>query len=198
MSHPTPSTPDAPTPSPYSRVQLLIILLTPVIVVVSSSLLYFSGALMSEDRSNNGILLTPVLSVTDFGLPEIEISQDRHWQLIQFSPQCEQQCLEKVMEQRQMHIALGKRQARIKRVLLTETDVTDSLGTDFPRLELQSFNAVNISENLTNRVPPDVLAQNPIFVVDPFGNIMLYFTNEHDYKAQMSDIKKLLKLSTIG
>lgn len=191
------SQPSTPT-APYSRVQLLVILLTPILVVVSSSLLYFSGILMPDERSNNGVLLTPVLSVTDFGLPEVEITQDRQWQLIQYSPNCDQICLDKATEQRQIHIALGKRQPRIQRVLLTETDVTEALSSEFPQLEVDQLNMGAMSSAVVSRIPAEVLADNPVFVADPFGNIMLYFTRDHDYKAQISDIKKLLNLSTIG
>jgi hypothetical protein len=182
----------------YNRTQLIIILLIPILVVLSSTGLYFSGWLMPEGTSNKGILLDPVLSVTDFGIPEKEITQDRQWQLIQFSPNCTQACLEKALEQRQMHIALGKLQPRIQRVLLTNTSVASTLGGDYPNLAVSSIDLSVLSNNLKGRVPPNHLMDNPIFVVDPFGNIMLYFTSEHDYKAQMSDLKKLLKNSTIG
>jgi hypothetical protein len=73
-----------------------------------------------------------------------------------------------------------------------------SLGTDYPHLKVEQFNAANLSNKVRGRIPMAHLSDDPIFVVDPFGNIMLYFTSEHDYKSQMSDIKKLLKLSTIG
>lgn len=182
----------------YSRTQLLIILLTPIIVVISSTLLYFSGWLLPDQRSNNGTLLSPVLSVTDLGLPEIVITQDRHWQLIQFSPNCTQSCLDKIYEQRQMHIALGKLQPRIQRVVITQTDLSAELGTDYPNLRQSAFDASALTDALKSRIPAHHLTDNPIFVADPFGNVMLYFTQEQDYKAQMKDLKKLLTLSTIG
>lgn len=178
-----------------NRVQLLVILLTPVLVVVSSTLLYFSGWLTPTSTSNHGTLLTPVLSVTDFGLPATEISQDRQWQLIQYSPDCASTCLERMLEQRQQHIALGKYQSRIHRVLLTNTQLAADLMADYPELSVQAATA---SSTVQSRIPAPQLADNPVFVVDPFGNVMLYFTSEQDYKAQMSDLKKLLKNSTIG
>ncbi len=188
----------ATPPVKYSRTQLLIILLTPIVVVISSTLLYFSGWLLPDERSNNGILLSPVLSVTDFGLPEIEITQERHWQLIQFSPNCTQSCLDKMYEQRQMHIALGKLQTRIKRVVISQSDLSSVLGSDYPSLTQVPFKAAALTDAVKSRIPANLLMDNPVFVADPFGNIMLYFTSEQDYKAQMKDIKKLLNLSTIG
>lgn len=190
---------DTATPEvKYSKTQLLIILLTPILVVISSSALYFSGWLIPDETSNNGILLDPVLSVTDFGLPPVPITDERQWQLIQFSPNCTQSCLDNVLNQRQMHIALGKYQPRIQRVLLTNTDVSAALGADYPLLSTESVQMSALTQALVSRIPPSALTDNPTFVVDPFGNVMLYFTSEHDYKAQMSDLKKLLKNSTIG
>ncbi|EAR09803.1 hypothetical protein [Reinekea blandensis] len=190
---------DTATPAvKYSKTQLLIILLTPILVVISSSALYFSGWLIPEETSNNGTLLDPVLSVTDFGLAPVEITDERQWQLIQFSPNCTQACLDKVYTQRQMHIALGKYQPRIQRVLMTNTDVSAALGTEYPQLNTSGVRMSDLSQALVSRVPANDLTDHPVFVVDPFGNIMLYFTSEHDYKAQMSDLKKLLKNSTIG
>jgi len=40
--------------------------------------------------------------------------------------------------------------------------------------------------------------QNYVFIVDPLGNIPLYFTPENSFRDQLGDLKKLLKLSTIG
>lgn len=182
----------------YNRAQLLIILLTPILVVLSSTALYFSGWLMPNERSNNGILLQPVLSVTDLGLPAVEITQDRQWRIIQLSENCASSCEEKMFEQRQMHIALGKLQPRLQRVLLTATPAESLAFDDFPNLEVVSFQSNQLTAAITQRIPAAELEQNPVFVADPFGNIMLYFNASHDYKAQMSDLKKLLKLSTIG
>ncbi|MBU2864516.1 hypothetical protein KO489_11730 [Reinekea forsetii] len=184
--------------APYSKMQLLIILLTPIIVMGASSWLYFSGVLMPDGHTNKGVLLTPVLSVTDFGFPEPVISEERQWMMIQLSTDCTEQCEERVYVQRQIHVALGKLESRIDRVLLTENSNSDQLKQNFPRLTIKPITQLDLSEQLRERVPEEVLLNNPVFIADPFGNVMLYFTDEHDYKAQISDIKKLLKLSTIG
>jgi hypothetical protein len=178
-----------------NRLQLLIILLTPLLVVASSTLLYVSGWLLPKETSNHGYLLAPVLAITDLGLPEIPITQERQWQLIQYSPDCARDCDERMLEQRQMHLALGKYQPRIHRVLLTNKTDLETLSQNFPNLSLLQ---AQVSTALIARIPAPHLQDNPVFVVDPFGNVMLYFTSEHDYKAQMSDLKKLLKNSTIG
>lgn len=183
---------------PYSKLQMLIILLTPIIVMGASSWLYFSGVLMPDGHTNKGVLLTPVLSVTDFGFPEPVINDERQWMMIQLSSHCTESCEQRVYEQRQIHVALGKLEARLDRVLLSENANVEQLNQNYPRLSVKPITPSDLSEQLRSRVPADVLANNPVFIADPFGNVMLYFTEDHDYKAQISDIKKLLKLSTIG
>jgi len=182
----------------YSRTQLLIILLTPLLVLLASTALYFSGLLLPDETSNKGVLLTPVLSVTDLGFPEVVIGTERHWTLIQLSPVCAERCGQRLYEQRQMHIALGKLESRIERVLLTESSLGQDQAADYPRLQVRNLAASALSPAVLSRIPAADLADDIVFVADPFGNIMLYFTRAHDYRAQISDLKKLLKLSTIG
>ena len=182
----------------YNKSQLLIILLSPLIVMAISSWLYFSGVLMPDGQTNKGVLLSPVLSVTDFGFPEPIINDERMWKMIQLSTECEASCEQQVYVQRQIHVALGKLESRIERVLITENTDSVALMQNYPRLVIKQAPAASLSDQLRARVPAEVLAKNPVFIADPFGNVMLYFTEEHDYKAQISDIKKLLKLSTIG
>lgn len=185
-----------------NRTQLLIILLTPLLVMASATLLYFSGWLTPNASSNHGYLLSPVLSVTDLGLPAVpepsELNQNRQWQVIQFSPNCDEVCLEKLYQQRQIHIALGKDQTRIDRLIITQSDLSD-ISQDYPGLSVVSGGSMSdLSAALVSRITPEVLAEHPVFVADPFGNVMLYFTSEHDYKEQLDDLDQLLKLSTIG
>lgn len=182
----------------YNKTQLLVILLTPLLVMGVSSWLYFSGVLMPDGQTNKGVLLSPVLSVTDFGYPEPVITDERMWTILQVSSDCDVSCEEQVYVQRQIHIALGKLESRIERVLLTQNADIAGLKQNYPRLTVKTTSESPLSKQLLDRVPAEDLAKNPVFIADPFGNVMLYFTNEHDYKAQISDIKKLLKLSTIG
>lgn len=188
-------------PIKYGRSQLFIILLTPLIVMASSTWLYFSGVLMPKGTSSEGVLLSPVLSVTDFGFPAPVISagSERQWMMIQVSPDCAAECAEQVFIQRQIHVALGKYQSRISRFLLTDNvQQAAQLGQQFPGLAVRPMPIAGFTEAATQRIPKEILENNAIFIADPFGNVMLYFTPDHNYKQQIKDLKKLLKLSTIG
>lgn len=55
-----------------------------------------------------------------------------------------------------------------------------------------------VSDAFRKQVPSQFSEQNYVFIVDPLGNIPLYFTPSNTFKDQLDDLKKLLKLSTIG
>lgn len=193
--------PSQSQPIKYGRAQLYIILLTPLIVMASSTWLYYSGILMPKGTTSEGLLLSPVVSVTEFGFPEpvIASGSERQWLMIQVSPECLSDCAEQAYIQRQIHVALGKYQSRMTRVLLTDNATQASaLVEQYPGLVTQAVPVGGFSADLLERVPANVLNNNAVFISDPFGNVMLYFTPDHNYKQQIKDIKKLLKLSTIG
>lgn len=184
--------------SGYSKIQLLIILLTPLLVMAASTGLYYSGWLVPDDQVNRGTLLDPVLNLEDLGLDLEAVNPDRQWLMIQTSGECRQDCLERVHIQRQIHIALGKFEPRVRRILLTESQGLDNLSRDYPGMAVVEQSGSAYSEAFRSRIPAQFERDNYIFVVDPLGNVPLYFTPENDYKDQLTDIKKMLKLSTIG
>lgn len=184
--------------SDYSKLQLLIILLTPLLVMAASTGLYYSGWLVPDDQVNRGILLDPVLNLEDLGLDLDKVNPDRQWLMIQTSGECREDCLERVRIQRQIHVALGKYEPRVSRVLMTESQGVEHLSREYPGMTVVDQAGSVYSEAFRSRIPAQFKQNNYIFVVDPLGNVPLYFTPENDYKDQLTDIKKMLKLSTIG
>lgn len=184
--------------SGYSKIQLLVILLTPLLVMAASTGLYFSGWLTPDERVNRGELINPVLDLKDLGLDLETINPERQWLLVQTSAQCLDECLRQVYTERQIHTALGKYQPRVRRVLLAEGGDRGTLGNDYPGLTVVEQPLSAFSDAFRNRIPSQFREENFVFLVDPLGNVPLYFTPLNNYKDQLTDIKKLLKLSTIG
>lgn len=192
----TQSTQMAPRSNGFNKLQMLVILLTPLLVMASSTLLYFSGWLTPDERVNKGILLAPVLQLNDLGLDIESVNPDRQWLMVQTSANCQADCEQQVYLQRQTHVALGKNEPRMKRLLLTRTAGLEGLTAQYSGLELYPLGGV--SDAFRKQVPPQFSEQNFVFIVDPLGNIPLYFTPSNTFKDQLDDLKKLLKLSTIG
>lgn len=192
----TQSTQMAPRSNGFNKVQMLVILLTPLLVMASSTLLYVSGWLTPDERVNKGILLTPVLQLNDLGLDLETVNPDRQWMMVQTSANCSADCEQQVYLQRQTHVALGKNEPRMKRLLLSRSTGLTGLTEQYPGLEVLPLTSV--SDTFREQVPAQFSEQNYVFIVDPLGNIPLYFTPENTFNDQLDDLKKLLKLSTIG
>mgnify|MGYP001627778072 CR=1 FL=1 len=192
----TQSTQMAPRSNGFNKLQMLVILLTPLLVMASSTLLYFSGWLTPDERVNKGILLIPVLQLEDLGLELESVNPDRQWLMVQTSANCQTDCEQQVYLQRQTHVALGKNEPRMKRLLLSRTAGLEGLTEQYPGLELHPF--TEVSDAFREQVPAQFSDQNYVFIVDPLGNIPLYFTPGNTFNDQLDDLKKLLKLSTIG
>ncbi|MEX0622851.1 hypothetical protein [Saccharospirillum sp.] len=192
----TQSTRMTPRSNGFNKVQMLVILLTPLLVMASSTLLYFSGWLTPDERVNKGILLTPVLQLDDLGLNLETVNPERQWLMVQTSANCSADCEQQVYLQRQTHVALGKNEPRMKRLLLSRSTGLEGLTGQYPGLEIHPLTGV--SDTFREQVPGQFSEQNYVFIVDPLGNIPLYFTPANTFNDQLDDLKKLLKLSTIG
>ncbi|MHA7878716.1 MAG: hypothetical protein ACX931_02920 [Saccharospirillum sp.] len=182
----------------YSRTQMLVILLTPLLVMAASTALFFSGWLVPDTTVNRGNLVSPLLTLDDLGLDRDEINPERQWLWVQTSLRCEDSCEHQVYLQRQTHVGLGKNEGRVRRILLTTTPDQQGLAGEYPGMRVVQQPQLNLSDAFRAQIPGDSVLQHYIFVVDPLGNIPLYYTPEHDYKDIQSDMKNLLKLSTIG
>lgn len=180
----------------FNKLQMLVILLTPLLVMASSTLLYFSGWLTPDERVNKGILLTPVLQLDDLGLDLETVNPGRLWLMVQTSANCSTDCEQQVYLQRQTHVALGKNEPRMKRLLLSNSRGLAPLTEQYPGLEV--YPLTTVSDTFREQVPGQFSQQNFVFIVDPLGNIPLYFTPANTFNDQLDDLKKLLKLSTIG
>lgn len=184
--------------SPYGRAQMLVILLTPLLVMAASTALFFSGWMTPDATVNKGVLVEPLLTLDDLGLDRDRINPERQWLWIQTSLHCEDSCAHQVFLQRQTHIGMGKHESRIRRILLTTTPNQQGLVSQYPGMRVVRQPELNLSDAFRDQIPGDSVLKHFIFVVDPLGNIPLYYTPEHDYKDIQNDMKNLLKLSTIG
>lgn len=163
--------------------QLYIVLLTPLVVILSSTLLYFSGWVQPTDTVNQGALIQPPVDIADTHL----VKEDRYWWLVTSSLDgCDAACEEQLFWVQQVHIALGKESTRVRRHLLTHEPV--ALQQEYPGLIESTGNLAPLTQD------------NPVqlFVVDPLGNVMMKFDDEHRYEQVLKDLKTLLKRSSIG
>jgi hypothetical protein len=92
---------------------------------------------------------------------------------------------------------LGREMDRVERVFLHGDAPLDTLYIQAEHEGLVALAETPLADFLVNRIPPDV-PPNGYFLVDPLGNLVLYFPPGINPRDMVSDIKRLLRLSRIG
>jgi hypothetical protein len=174
---------------------LYALLLVTVIPLVFAIVMYFGNWLVPSDRTNHGQLLLPPDNIKSLNLEDTQgspwptVGQSLNWLMLYYESQpCQDTCIEQMRLMRQVHIALGKESGRIQRVLVLP-DVSENMPLEqqYPHLQLlQSYN------------PEQFAMGKGLYIVDPNGNIMMYYPANDMGQAVRKDLKKLLRNSTIG
>jgi len=118
---------------------------------------------------------------------------------------CTEVCETNFYHMRQVRLALNNRMNRVQRVTLVNSDeqfqgqlLAEHLGLQVLSGDEQDVSALRnqIMEAETSRDMEPL--PDAIYVVDPFGNVMMRFAPDLDPGKMLKDLKHLLKVSRIG
>ena len=182
------------------RTQLVLVAAVFIGPLAIAAWLYFAGQdLTPEGRTNSGVLLQPIVNLPE-ALPEspLHAHNDGHWVLLYANPAaCDEACEFSLYTLRQSRLMLGKEMDRLVRVFLHGDSAPDTVLLANEHEGLITLQDSSLNDLLTNRRPADLEAGG-YFLLDPLGNLVLYFRPDIDPSAMVGDIKHLLKLSRIG
>ncbi len=128
-----------------------------------------------------------------------------HWVILQPVPAvCDDSCLKRVSYLRQIHRAAGRQALRIRLALLLEdsssTDQAQNLLAIYPQFHLirdpsgRLWDALaEIQQNLAGQSGP----ARGVYIIDPLGNIMMYYKTGSDPNYIKQDLKRLLTWSKL-
>ena len=159
---------------------------------------------LSSQTTNYGTLIQPIVNLSVNGVDvdgeaaDVEKLVRNKWTLLYFAPEtCAEKCI--------------ARQALLKRIrLLTNEDMrriqttsiypqaptnTEQLTNDYPNMIIATLG--ENGDDFKAQFPR--LEEHPIYVIDPLGNLMMYYSGDMpDIKRIMKDFKRILKYSNIG
>jgi hypothetical protein len=189
---------DAPRKS--GRFQLLLIAAVFIGPLIVAAWLYSGGsALQPTGRSNHGALLEPIVNLAD-ELPGSPIAEQygNTWVLLYVNGNaCGTPCRDALYTYRQARLMLGKEMDRITRVFLHGETPPDTVFLAEEHPGLITIEDSGLESLLDNKKPADVPAGG-YFLIDPLGNLVMYFRPDLDPAEMVDDIKHLLRLSRIG
>lgn len=162
--------------------------------------LYYGGYFAETlGRSNHGALLEPIVNLRD-EIPEapLHAHNEGSWVLLYADADaCSDACRDALYTIRQSRKMLGKEMTRIRRVFLHGGTPPDTVFLAAEHPGLITIEDASLSGLLENKRPAELPAGG-YFLIDPLGNLVLYFRPDIEPSDMVDDIKHLLKLSRIG
>lgn len=159
-------------------------------------LLYYGNAWRPGGRVNHGELIQPPRPLPDAGLPA-PYSLQHKWTLLYVQlGSCDELCLKRLYDTRQVRTALDRDMDRVQRILIAEPGCCDMQALRKVHPDLISVSRGAALEPLLDLLPsPD---SHRVYLVDPLGNLMMFYAAGSEAKGMLEDMKRLLRLSQIG
>lgn len=160
--------------------------------------------------TNNGTLVTPprpldldALRVLDTESgPEAEKLKGRWVYVMYLHGDCGQACQRQLYVTRQTRIGVNKDIPRVRRLLITDQPLgaafLESLHREHADLIVSVLDGVG--QSWQAQFSGDGFQPNgdQFFLIDPLGNLMMYYPTDVEPKSLLRDLQKLLKTSQVG
>lgn len=173
--------------------------------VVAAWVYYFNPGLLPDARANRGELIQPVrpwpadlpLSRVDGGRFDPATLRG-HWTVLTVArTPCDQPCLSKLAELRQIRLALGESGLAVERMAAWAGEPGDAgrgATGEFAGMREVVVPKASLPE-LTALLGPQEAIWDRIYIVDPFANLMMRYAPDAPPKDVLKDMERLLKAS---
>ena len=176
-----------------ARKEFWMLLAMFVLPIAFGTLFFYANPnYFSESTVNYGELVRPVIA-TDEGDIEIEggTSLQGIWTIVYVSSRCDDACEKAVADMTTIRTLMNDDMRRIQRMIIIKDSSTPTSNKE------NLIKARVTSEKLTRSLKK--YTENSIYLIDPIGNIMLYYEPQNiDIRLVIKDLKRLFKYSRIG
>lgn len=215
------------SPETKNKLKLTFLLLITALPVTLATISFQSATDIGDvaATSNKGHLINPPTDISALAmrdvdgntafrtfeeeiatLDESEEYEIKPWLMVFVTArQCSVACEERLHYLQQLHIALGKNIQRVRRYYLNaagepiNVDTATKFREDFPSMGIVQSDAATLEQNMQDAgVQWNLNAQDYVVFIDPVGNVMMYYTDEHSAEDIMTDLETLLKYSSLG
>jgi cytochrome oxidase Cu insertion factor (SCO1/SenC/PrrC family) len=113
---------------------------------------------------------------------------------------CDDECRRHLYDTRQVRLALDRDMNRVQRVFIANSDCCDMKAIQEAHPDLISLRADAADEPLLALLPtaPGAQGTGRVYLIDPLGNLMMFYAADAKSKGMLEDMKRLLRLSHIG
>jgi cytochrome oxidase Cu insertion factor (SCO1/SenC/PrrC family) len=112
---------------------------------------------------------------------------------------CEEECRRHLYDTRQVRLALDREMTRVQRVFISDADCCDIVALRETHPDLIVVRAGPADAPLLALLPTTAAVNSHrIYLIDPLGNLMMLYEGDAKPKGMLEDMKRLLRLSSIG
>jgi len=159
--------------------------------------------------TSRGELISPAVPLSEFtlvaGEDEFTLDSVRGLWTMLYVPEgeCLDVCERNLYHMRQVRLALNHRMDRVQRAVLMASaeQISPALLAEHPGL-IAATGSTEAQDVLSSQITEAQQGMTPlsdaIYLIDPFGNLMLRFPADLKPNSMLKDIKHLLKVSRIG
>ena len=164
-----------------------------------------------EGTTNRGMLVHPARPLklpADLQVAGVSVNDylQGKWTLLYIGDNdCDDVCNNNLYKMRQINIAQNENMKRVQRLYLASgEDLSGALGEllqkEYPQMAVALLSATQAGQIAPDFLIDDVSMEGAerVYIVDPLGNLMMYYAADADPGGMLKDLKKLLKFSKIG
>ena len=181
---------------------LVAVFVTPVLL---GSLLFFNLDRLGLEKgsTNYGTLVHPAFPAQIEDLKQGDTAAVREetiaksWTMAYLEPSnCDQLCLDKLTLIKKVRLLTNEKMRRVRTLFVTSKTIADGIDKS-PYRDMVFANVKDSNAKFLQQFPYQ--ETKPIYLIDPYGNIMMYYPQaELNAKKIIKDINRLLKYSQLG
>jgi hypothetical protein len=170
--------------------------------------LYYGRNWHPGGRVNAGELIDPARPLPSLALPLADAAGETNPQFLKGKwtflyiqhGRCDDECRRHLYDTRQVRLALDREMQRVQRVFIGDSDCCDWAELRAAHPDLTAIRASAADDPLLALLPAraDAVNSHRIYLIDPLGNAMMFYAPAVKSKGMLEDMKRLLRLSSIG
>ncbi len=196
----------AALPRRRARLTLLALFALFLAPVVTAWLLHTTAPQWHPQGTvNQGTLITPARPLPAAPLAAVDgsrVDEDvlrGHWTLLLFSENpCDRDCQALLLQLRQVHAALNKDIPRVQRLLVLAGPQATAPPQGDPDLLLARLRDRSWLHHFALGAGNQPAASGRVYLVDPLGNLMMFYPAGSPVRGILKDLERLLRISRVG
>ena len=168
-------------------------------IFVSWYLVFFSDYKEGIKTVNNGELISPIINLSNLDMKAFSDdkvhSHDRTWILaFLINEKCDESCQEKLYQIRQIRLAIGKDKDKLERLVIANANLDwGTYKKEYPGQKYIDASIINFDGIVSVFKINAELKADSIYLIDPYGNLMMQYKNGTEPTGIIKDIERLIR-----